>query len=143
MRDPRTPRARAALARAQDEARRFDDHCVGTAHILLGLLGESESVAARVLREIEPDSDVIREAVIRLLSERRDREEVAGTIESGAPALGDVSDDDLKARIIDLGETERALSYERRIVHAEIDIRRAELVTRLRRRHERGESIEP
>ena len=47
------------------------------------------------------------------------------------PDLGSMSDDDLKGLIDDLEQKERAVSYERRILHGKIDILRAELVARL------------
>jgi RNA polymerase-interacting CarD/CdnL/TRCF family regulator len=42
-----------------------------------------------------------------------------------------MSDNDLKGLIDDLEQKERAVSYERRILHGKIDILRAELVARL------------
>jgi RNA polymerase-interacting CarD/CdnL/TRCF family regulator len=42
-----------------------------------------------------------------------------------------MSDDDVKRLIDDLEQKERAVSYERRILHGKIDILRAELVARL------------
>jgi RNA polymerase-interacting CarD/CdnL/TRCF family regulator len=47
------------------------------------------------------------------------------------PDLGSMSDDELKRLIDDLEQKERAVSYERRILHGKIDILRAELVVRL------------
>jgi anti-sigma-K factor RsiG len=47
------------------------------------------------------------------------------------PDLGSMSDDELKRLIEDLEQKERAVSYERRILHGKIDILRAELVARL------------
>ena len=47
------------------------------------------------------------------------------------PDLGSMSDDELKRLIDDLEQKERAVSYERRILHGKIDILRAELVARL------------
>jgi hypothetical protein len=46
-----TPRARAALGRAADEARGLGHGFVGTEHLLLALFEPPESVAARVLSE--------------------------------------------------------------------------------------------
>ena len=42
-------RARRVLSYAQEEAQRFEDNYIGTEHILLGLVRETEGVAARVL----------------------------------------------------------------------------------------------
>jgi len=56
------------------------------------------------------------------------------------PDLGALSDDELKELIGSLTEEEQEVSYRRRILHGKIDILRAELVNRLRRKHEQGES---
>ena len=42
-------RARRVLSLAQEEAQRFNHNYIGTEHILLGLVRETEGVAARVL----------------------------------------------------------------------------------------------
>ena len=49
------------------------------------------------------------------------------------PDLGTMSDEELKKLKDELEEQERAISYERRILHGKIDILRAELVARLQR----------
>ena len=56
------------------------------------------------------------------------------------PDLGALSDAELKQLIQQLTEDEQEVSYQRRILHGKIDILRAELVNRLRKRHEDGES---
>ena len=45
-------RAHDVVLLARGEARTFGHHHLGTAHLLLGLLGEGESVAAQVLRKL-------------------------------------------------------------------------------------------
>ena len=57
------------------------------------------------------------------------------------PDLGSLSDDQLKHLIGDLEQQEREVSYQRRILHGKIDILRAELVNRLRKKHEGGEEV--
>ena len=57
------------------------------------------------------------------------------------PDLGALSDGELKDLIQELTEEEQEVSYRRRILHGKIDILRAELVNRLRKRHEGGEEI--
>ena len=42
-------RARRVLSLAQEEAQRFNHNYIGTEHILLGLVRETEGVAARVV----------------------------------------------------------------------------------------------
>jgi hypothetical protein len=57
------------------------------------------------------------------------------------PDLGALSDEELKALIESLTEEETEISYRRRILHGKIDILRAELVNRLRKKHEGGAEI--
>jgi hypothetical protein len=56
------------------------------------------------------------------------------------PDLGALTDAELKDLISQLTEEEQEVSYQRRILHGKIDILRAELVNRLRKKHEDGES---
>jgi hypothetical protein len=56
------------------------------------------------------------------------------------PDLGALSDQELKELIDGLTVEEQEVSYRRRILHGKIDILRAELVNRLRKKHEAGES---
>jgi hypothetical protein len=55
------------------------------------------------------------------------------------PDLGALSDRELKVLNQQLTEEEQEVSYRRRILHGKIDILRAELVYRLRKKHEGGE----
>ena len=57
------------------------------------------------------------------------------------PDLGSLSDQELKDLIQQLTEEEVDISYKRRILHGKIDILRAELVNRLRKKHEGGEDV--
>jgi hypothetical protein len=57
------------------------------------------------------------------------------------PDLGSLSDQELKDLIQQLTEEEIDISYRRRILHGKIDILRAELVNRLRKKHETGEDV--
>src|SRR4051794_1526629 len=57
------------------------------------------------------------------------------------PDLGSLSDQELKDLIQQLTDEEQEVSYRRRILHGKIDILRAELVNRLRKRHEGGEDV--
>ena len=57
------------------------------------------------------------------------------------PDLGSLTDEELKTLIQELTEQELDISYRRRILHGKIDILRAELVNRLRRKHEGGEEV--
>ena len=55
--------------------------------------------------------------------------------------LVSLSDEELKKLIGELTAEEHEVSRQRRILHGKIDILRAELVLRLQRHHEAGESI--
>jgi ATP-dependent Clp protease ATP-binding subunit ClpA len=52
-----TQRTRKVIERAQKEALSFNHSHLGTAHLLLGLSGESASVAAGVLRRLGVEYD--------------------------------------------------------------------------------------
>ncbi len=56
-------RARRVLSLAQEEAQRFNHNYIGTEHILLGLVRETEGVAARVLSNVGVDLSKVRSAV--------------------------------------------------------------------------------
>ena len=55
------------------------------------------------------------------------------------PDLGSLQDAELKDLIQELTAEETEISYKRRILHGKIDILRAELVNRLRHKHENGD----
>jgi hypothetical protein len=57
------------------------------------------------------------------------------------PDLGSLTDAELKDVIRQLTEEETEVSYNRRILHGKIDILRAELVNRLRKKHDGGEVL--
>jgi hypothetical protein len=57
------------------------------------------------------------------------------------PDLEALSEQELKELIRELTEEEQEVSYRRRILHGRIDILRAELVNRLRGKHEEGEPV--
>jgi hypothetical protein len=54
--------------------------------------------------------------------------------ESDAGDAGDLSDDELRERIHERTQSEREVSFRRRILHGQIDLLRAEIVARLRDR---------
>ncbi|MDI7276545.1 MAG: ATP-dependent Clp protease ATP-binding subunit, partial [Anaerolineae bacterium] len=60
-----TKRARETMTFAQEEALRLGHTCIGTEHLLLGLLREGEGVAARVLADLGLSLSRARDAVER------------------------------------------------------------------------------
>jgi ATP-dependent Clp protease ATP-binding subunit ClpA len=74
-----TLRAKRALDLTLREALQLGHHHIGTEHILLGLLRDGEGPAAQVLIELGADRKLVREQVLRMLSDA----EGAGDAESG------------------------------------------------------------
>ena len=62
-------------------------------------------------------------------------------MEDTFPDLGSLSDKELKDLIDNLTAEENEISYKRRVLHGKIDILRAELVNRLRKKDETGELV--
>ena len=56
-------RARRVLSLAQEEAQRFNHNYIGTEHILLGLVRETDGVAAKVLTNLGVELTKVRSAV--------------------------------------------------------------------------------
>jgi predicted component of type VI protein secretion system len=65
---PFTPRAVASLERTLTEALSLGHNYIGTEHLLLGLFGETGSLATRVLTESGVSHDLVRAQVIEKLS---------------------------------------------------------------------------
>ncbi|MCK4268329.1 MAG: hypothetical protein KAX16_05820 [Actinomycetia bacterium] len=55
--------------------------------------------------------------------------------------LSEKSDEELKTIMNKLDQDEQKLSYERRLLHAKIDILKAELTARLKEKHRQGKSL--
>jgi ATP-dependent Clp protease ATP-binding subunit ClpC len=66
---PFTADAKHVLQLALAESAQLGHHYIGTEHILLGLIGDGEGVAARVLTGLGADLNSAREQVIRILDE--------------------------------------------------------------------------
>ena len=62
-------------------------------------------------------------------------------MEETFPDIGSMSNQELKDLIGELTEEERGISYKRRLLHGKIDILRAELVSRLRTKHNEGDAL--
>ena len=63
-----TDRAREVVVLAQEEAGRLGDNYIGTEHILLGLLGAEEGMAARVLESLDITVERVRAKLVRTSS---------------------------------------------------------------------------
>ncbi|MBE6366652.1 MAG: ATP-dependent Clp protease ATP-binding subunit [Lentisphaerae bacterium] len=97
-----TPRARKVLMLAQKEAMRLNCDCVGTEHLLLGLLALGEGVALEVLKQMNVSLEQLRMAVER--SSRNASQEL--------PKLGHLPLTTRLKRVILLAATEaKAMNY--------------------------------
>ncbi len=64
---PQTPRAKKVIEYAIEEARSLNHNYVGTEHLLLGLLRETEGIAAQVLMNLGLKLEDVRQEVLNLL----------------------------------------------------------------------------
>jgi len=64
---PQTPKAKKVIEYAIEEARALNHNYVGTEHILLGLLRETEGIAAQVLMNLSLKLEDVRQEVLNLL----------------------------------------------------------------------------
>jgi ATP-dependent Clp protease ATP-binding subunit ClpA len=83
---PLTPRVKALIAHAIEEAELLDDSYVGTEHLLLGLVRQKESVAAQVLMNLGVKLEEVRGEVLRLLGR-----EIPAEPSSHVPPLPDAT----------------------------------------------------
>ncbi len=63
MWEPFTERARRSIVLAQEEAQRLGNNYIGTEHILLGIISEGESLAAKVLENLGVNLAKVRQEV--------------------------------------------------------------------------------
>ena len=64
-----TERARNTIIQAQNQARSLNHSYVGTEHILLGLLQDENTTAARILKALNITSDDVRTEVLRIVGQ--------------------------------------------------------------------------
>src|SRR6201995_2590196 len=76
-----TPRAQQVLALARKEADRFNHNCVGTEHLLLGLIKLGQGVAVNVLQKMGLDLETVRMEVEKQVGTGPDQKMI-GNIQS-------------------------------------------------------------
>jgi ATP-dependent Clp protease ATP-binding subunit ClpC len=90
---PYTSRAKKVLELAMEEARNLDHNYVGTEHLLLGLLRESEGIAAQVLMNLGLNLEEVRNEVMEFLTGAEPQAGpgqpgAGGADAGGAPGMG-------------------------------------------------------
>ncbi|WP_411842957.1 ATP-dependent Clp protease ATP-binding subunit [Salinicoccus sp. HZC-1] len=103
-----TPRAKKVIELSMDEARKLHHNFVGTEHLLLGLIRESEGVAARVLSNLDLNITKARAAVIKMLGnpdsfqqkENMKKDHNTPTLDSLARDLTQIARDDMLDPVI-------------------------------------------
>ena len=85
---PQTPRAKKVIEYAIEEARALNHNYVGTEHILLGLLRESEGIAAQVLMNLGLKLEDVRQEVLNLLGAGVEDAPSDLGLKMGGPAAG-------------------------------------------------------
>jgi ATP-dependent Clp protease ATP-binding subunit ClpC len=95
---PHTPRAKKVIEFAIEEARSLNHNYIGTEHLLLGLLRETEGVAAQVLMNLGLKLEDVRQEVLNLLG--------AG-VENSMPSLDMKMDPSMGAKGAAAGQKSR------------------------------------
>jgi len=143
-----TPRAKKVLELALREAQQLGHNYIGTEHILLGLIGEGEGVAAQVLVKLGADLDRVRQQVTQLLHGHQGKQPADDGRRRGKRAQARLIDDAL-ARIDaldrrlaamerwagmrpDLDDVDQEIAQVRRDKEAAIDIQDFEAAVALR-----------
>ena len=80
-----TPRARHAVACAQDEARELGHEAVGPEHLLLGVLDEGGNLALEVLKALEVEPDDVRSELTASMERRSSMERPSEKAPGPAP----------------------------------------------------------
>ena len=85
---PHTPRAKKVIEYAIEEARSLNHNYVGTEHLLLGLLRETEGIAAQVMMNLGLRLEDVRQEVLNLLGAGVDTNEPTGLdMKLGGPTI--------------------------------------------------------
>lgn len=90
---PYTPRVRKILSLAGKEAKNLNHSYIGTEHILLGILKDSDSIATQILKSLDIDVEEVRNEVLSILNpdsknkedSEEDSEENSDDAESESP----------------------------------------------------------
>jgi ATP-dependent Clp protease ATP-binding subunit ClpC len=114
-----TPRAKHVLELSIAEAQELQHNYIGTEHLLLGLIRESEGIAAQILMSMGADLGVVREQVLKLLggygsgSQGAGGKGVDGSQNSATPSLEEFGRD--LNKLVQAGKIDPVIGREKEI----------------------------
>lgn len=87
-----TPRAKRVIDLAFEEARQLKENAIGTEHLLLGLIGEGEGLAARVLHRLGIELEQAREETWRFKAKsgNKEKQEAQASVLTEVGVLGEL-----------------------------------------------------
>ena len=65
-----TPRSKKVFENAYKEAKKIDSEFIGTEHLLIGIIKETESIASRIMSDLGVDSQKIYNEIVNVLDEQ-------------------------------------------------------------------------
>ena len=111
-----TERARKVMVIAADEAQRLEHNYIGTEHMLLGLVGEGEGVAAQVLGSFGLQLDKIRSEIVAILKQDQKRSN---------PVLGKIKTVMMQGEIVLAGRKAVLTGRAKKVLELSVDEARA------------------
>jgi len=104
---PFTPQAKRVLELSIEEARQLGHNYIGTEHLLLGLMKEGQSIAAKILESLGARLDEVRQETLALLGDqyyprpkKRSQTPVLDVL-GGVPIVLVIGDDQKSIRVFD------------------------------------------
>ena len=111
-----TERARKVMVIAADEAQRLEHNYIGTEHMLLGLVGEGEGVAAQVLGSFGLQLDKIRSEIVAILKQGQKKSN---------PVLGKIKTVMMQGEIVLTGREAVLTGRAKKVLELSVDEARA------------------
>ena len=70
-----TPRTKRVIENAFREAKRLGSDYIGTEHMLIGIMREADSIAVRIMLDLEVNPQKLYNEIVKILSENNNQEE--------------------------------------------------------------------
>lgn len=83
-----TPRTKKVLENASDEAKKLGSDCIGTEHILVGIIKEEDSIAIRILLNLNANIKEIHEDILKVINESASEENrIKGNVQKNSTSF--------------------------------------------------------